>query len=168
PAQHRRAAVPLQRRFARLVVDSAVGRPKAKRLARGEGLRRPDRGDRKRRSFALADTSPARGSLMTARTSQHLADVLRAAGVEDLGRRAETDEFHDFLSPYADNGLALDHELVNLASDGSLTARERIAANNIRARHLNGEFEADEAESEAWIGSEDGQDAMRRLIEGKS
>lgn len=42
--------------------------------------------------------------------------------------------------------------------------RERLAAHHIRMRLLDGEFDADLAESEAWAESEEGQAAMNELI----
>jgi hypothetical protein len=107
---------------------------------------------------------------MTARTSQKLADTLRAAGFEDLAVRAEADEFHDYLSPHAMPEMMLDRELYALAFDATLTDltdQQRIAAQNIRARHHNGEFDADLKESDEWAASEAGQEAFRLLKEGK-
>jgi hypothetical protein len=103
---------------------------------------------------------------MTARTSQHLADTLRAAGFEELAKRAEADEFHDFLSPLPLPELALDEVLASLVENGPTSAM-RLAAHNIRMRHHNGEFDADLKESEDWAESEAGQEAFRLLKEGK-
>jgi hypothetical protein len=104
---------------------------------------------------------------MTAKTSQKLADTLRAAGFEELAQRAEADEFHDFFSSSdrADPAVALDQELERLIQ--SETGARKTAAVNIRARHHNGEFDASKEESDDWANGPDGQDAFRRLVEGK-
>jgi hypothetical protein len=98
---------------------------------------------------------------MTAKTSQKLADVLRAAGFEDLAKRAETDEFHDFLSPHALPEMMLDEELVDLIKRGY------PAAKDIRARHHEGEFDASTAESDEWARSEDGKATFNELLGSK-
>jgi hypothetical protein len=103
---------------------------------------------------------------MTAPTSQHLADTLRSAGFEELARRAEADEFHDFLSDHELPETMLDNELVKLIK-GASSERERLAATNIRMRHHEGEFDASKEESDEWAESPDGQDAFRRLIKGE-
>lgn len=104
---------------------------------------------------------------MTAKTSQKLADTLRAAGFDDLAKRAEADEFHDFLSDDALSAVRLDNALVDIAKDASRSDRERIAASNIRMRHHRGEFDASKEESDAWAESPDGQEAFRRLARGE-
>ena len=103
---------------------------------------------------------------MTAGTSQKLADALRAAGFEALAVRAETDEFHDFLSPHDFPEMTLDNELVKLIK-ASTDERQRIAALHIRMRMHDGEFDADLKESDDWAESEEGQAAFRMLREGK-
>lgn len=103
---------------------------------------------------------------MTARTSQKLANALRAAGFADLARRAEADEFHDFLSPHSFPEMELDSALVALAKNAS-NARQRTAARILRERHHNGEFDADLKESDDWAASEAGQEAFRRLARGQ-
>ena len=104
---------------------------------------------------------------MTAATSQHLADVLRAAGFEELAKRAEADEFHDFLSPHATPELELAGLLATIARDKTCEPRERMAAHNVRQRLIDGEFDADLKESDDWADSPEGQDAFRRLTKGE-
>jgi len=103
---------------------------------------------------------------MTAKTSQHLADTLAAAGFEDLAKRAEADEFHDFLSDHATPELMLDAELVTLVKS-SPTEALRTAAHNIRMRLWDGEFDASTEESDAWAESPEGRLAFQMLIKGK-
>jgi hypothetical protein len=101
---------------------------------------------------------------MTARTSQKLADALRAAGLEDLAKRAEADEFHDFLSPHALPELYLDELLARFHADARCTSKQRVAVLGIRNRLIFGEFDADEQESSDWAESPAGQDAMNSLL----
>ena len=100
---------------------------------------------------------------MTAATSQKLADSLRAAGFEVLARRAEADEFHDFLSPHALPEMLLAEELAAIMTDRTCTTREQSAAHHIRQRLIDGEFDASKEESDEWAESPEGQDAFQRL-----
>lgn len=93
---------------------------------------------------------------MTAQSSQKLADALRAAGFETLAQRAELDEFHDYLSPHDLPAITLNIELAALGP----------GAKAIRARFLDGDFDATAEEGDAWAASPDGQDAFGRLIRG--
>ena len=102
---------------------------------------------------------------MTAQSSEKLAQVLHAAGLFELERRARKDEFHDFLSNHALPELELDAELVKVMRNHA-DQRTRIAAEMIRQRLHDGEFDATLAESDEWAASEDGQDAFNRLIRG--
>lgn len=101
---------------------------------------------------------------MTERTSQHLADVLRRAGFEGLACRAELDEFHDFKSRHDFPEMRLASELADIAGSPSFSERARLAAHHIRMRLIDGEFDADQAESEAWAESPEGQAAMNELV----
>lgn len=83
---------------------------------------------------------------MTAKSSKHLATVLRLAGFIGLAERAEQDEFHDFLSPHATPAMMLDRELVAIISNDKFSERARMSAHNIRNRHHDGEFDAPSAE----------------------
>jgi hypothetical protein len=103
---------------------------------------------------------------VTAKTSQHLADVLRAAGFEALAKRAETDEFHDFLSPHATPEMQLAAELADFVGSAK-EEKQRIAAHMIRQRLIDGEFDASSEESDEWAASPAGQDAFDRLAKGK-
>ena len=103
---------------------------------------------------------------MTAETSQHLADVLRAAGFEDLASRAEADEFHDFLSDHAFPELRLADELADLMNRDSTPQAQRIAAHHIRMRLIDGEFDASLKESDEWAASPEGQAAADALLKG--
>jgi hypothetical protein len=104
---------------------------------------------------------------MTARTSQILVDALREAGFEQLAKRAELDEFHDYLSPHDLPDLMLDMELLAIIKSAmSEGARQKAIA--IRERHHRGEFDADLKESDEWAASEDGQETFKMLINNGS
>jgi hypothetical protein len=103
--------------------------------------------------------------MKTAGTSQKLADTLRAAGLEKLAQRAELNEFHDFFSPHDAPDLMLDMELVAVIK-GDYPPSTKDEAIRIRSRHHNGEFDADQQESDEWAESPDGQTTFDRLIYG--
>ena len=99
---------------------------------------------------------------MTAKTSQKLADALRAAGLPELAIRAEHNEFHDFLSPHDLPEMMLDMELVAVIQSGDEKKRE--AAQRLRERHHEGEFDASKEESDEWARSSEGQATFSRLM----
>jgi hypothetical protein len=103
---------------------------------------------------------------MTAPSSQKLADALRAAGVEELAKRAELDEFHDFLSPHDLPSITLNIELVAILKS-EIPQEMALAITNIRAQHLDGEFDATTEESDAWANSPEGQATFAKLLEGR-
>jgi hypothetical protein len=103
---------------------------------------------------------------MTAKTSQHLADALRAAGFTALAEGAERDEFHDFLSKHDEPSLALDAHLLAIIN-GKVSNEHKAAARALRSRHHNGEFDASKEESDEWAASPEGQNAFERLITEK-
>ena len=88
---------------------------------------------------------------MSAKTSQNLANALREKGFEDLAKRAEADEFHDFLSNHPVPALLLMEEL------------EKTGNKELVERHLNGEFDASLEESEEWWQREGKQMAETHL-----
>jgi len=93
---------------------------------------------------------------MTQETSLKLARALDDAGLTDLATQARNDDFHDFFSDrYATPGIALASALLEADTPAALKLRERVIA---------GEFDASEAESEAWADSEDGRQTLKKLI----
>ena len=100
---------------------------------------------------------------MTAKTSQKLADVLRAAGFDDLAQRAEQDEFHDFLSDHALPEMQLAAELADLVGSAK-EEKQRLAAHMIRQRVIDGDFDASNEESEEWAASPEGRSAFTELV----
>jgi hypothetical protein len=92
---------------------------------------------------------------MTEPSSENLARELDKAGFRMLAARARRDEFHDFKSPHA----MPEHELVaELRKEGGRAAKA------IAQRVINGEFDATKEESDAWMASPEGQEAMRMLL----
>ncbi len=89
----------------------------------------------------------------------HTKDVLAAelakAGLSEMAAKAAEGYYHDFLSP-------LDFPCLQLAADLALAGTPASMA--LRARHLNGEFDATEDESEAWARSPEGRNAFQQLI----
>lgn len=75
-----------------------------------------------------------------------------------MAAKAATGYYHDFLSP-------LDTPCLQLAAD--LLAAGTPAAMALRARHLEGEFDATTEESEEWAMGPEGQAAMRSLASGR-
>jgi hypothetical protein len=106
-------------------------------------------------------------AVMTAQTSERLAQALEAAGLTGLARRARDDEFHDFLSPHDMPSLELLDELGRalVASAGDLD--KALAISRVRQAHKNGDFDADLKESDDWAKSEEGQEALRGLVRHK-
>ena len=103
---------------------------------------------------------------MTARTSEILAKALDAVGLDELAGLARDDMFHDFLSPYALPEMELEARL-RAAVTNAETRLEADRIEDIRQRLLDGDFDADTAESEEWAQSADGQDTFNRLIKGE-
>lgn len=87
-------------------------------------------------------------------TKDFLAQELRKAGLDEMAAKAATGYYHDYLSP-------LPFPEMQLAAD--LAAAGTPAALALRARHLNGEFDANFQESEDWANSEDGHAAFDEL-----
>jgi hypothetical protein len=88
-------------------------------------------------------------------TKDLLAQELRAAGLPEMADKAATGYYHDFLSPLATPELQLEADLRAIGTP---------AAEALRKRHINGEFDASNEESEAWAQSPEGQETMRRLV----
>lgn len=91
-------------------------------------------------------------------TKDILAEELTKAALSEMAMMARDGYYHAFLSPlpFPDIQLAAD-----LAEAGT------PAAFALRARHLNGEFDASNKESDDWAKSEDGKAAFAELIGGK-
>lgn len=90
-------------------------------------------------------------------TKDILAAELKKAGLHEMATLAATGYYHDFLSP-------LDKPEMQLAAD--LAAAGTPEALALRERHIRGEFDASKEESDAWAESDDGQEALGRLVKG--
>lgn len=87
-------------------------------------------------------------------TKDILAAELEKAGLPEMAAKAATGYYHDFLSP-------LETPCLQLAADLAKAGTPKALA--LRARHMNGEFDASLEESDEWAASPDGQAAMRML-----
>lgn len=103
---------------------------------------------------------------MTARTSELLAKELDALHLDDLAKFARDDHFHDFLSPLAMPEIEL-VALLYSAAKGCPDGRRTGLIMQLRQRVINGDFDADKAESDEWAASEDGQATFNMLIQKK-
>lgn len=87
-------------------------------------------------------------------TKDILAAALREAGLGKMADKAAAGYYHDFLSPLATPCLQLEADLRAVGTPAAMA---------LRARHLNGEFDASMEESDAWADSPDGQAAINSL-----
>lgn len=87
-----------------------------------------------------------------------LSAALREAGLTELAARAHAGEFNEFFGEYAAPELLLADLLHKVGTPAALA---------VRARLINGEFDAGVDESKEWGASAEGQDAMRRLVDRK-
>lgn len=94
------------------------------------------------------------GRVSMVHTKDILADELRKAGLHDMAAKAETGYYHDYLS-------SLDFPCQQLANDLAEAGTEKALA--LRARHLNGEFDASKEESDEWANSPAGKAAFAEL-----
>jgi hypothetical protein len=104
-------------------------------------------------------------------TKDMLAAALRHIGLTEMADKAATGYYHDYLSPLdlpemeLMNDLAAAAAIVNakrgLEADATVERVEQILA--LRARCINGEFDASKEESDDWAKSAEGQAAFRML-----
>ncbi len=94
-------------------------------------------------------------------SKDRLAKELHDIGLDDMARKAAAGWYHDFLSPLATPDLQLSLDLVDATMAGNKHANE------LRMRHHAGEFDATKEESDEWARSPEGQEAFKRLIDGK-
>ena len=100
---------------------------------------------------------------MTAKTSAKLATALRAYEFEALAKRAEADEFHDYLSPHAMPIATLELELRKIILNRLASPGEKAGAAKLRERLMYGDFDASDEEADEWAKSREGQETMRQL-----
>lgn len=66
-------------------------------------------------------------------TKDKLATALTKAGLTEMAKKAATGYYHDFMSPLAMPAMQLAAELAMVGTAEAMA---------VRARHLNGEFDA--------------------------
>jgi hypothetical protein len=93
-------------------------------------------------------------------TKDMLADALVAVGLVEMADKARTGYYHDFLSPLDLPEMQLVQDLADAAKARPLSANAIL---ELRQRVINGDFDANNEESEAWAQSEEGQQAFGML-----
>lgn len=84
-----------------------------------------------------------------------LSAALHEAGLTDLAKLAEQGHYNEFFGPLDTPELTLAAELAQIGSKQALA---------VRARLIEGEFDAGAEESEEWAQSPEGRDAFSRLV----
>jgi hypothetical protein len=97
-------------------------------------------------------------------TKDVLADALAAVGLDAMAAKAREGYYHDFLSPLALPEMAL---ITALGAAATKHPDKADAIEALRKRVIDGDFDASAEESDDWANSEDGQEAFRRLTDGK-
>jgi len=97
-------------------------------------------------------------------TKDMLADALHNVGLEEMAAMARTGYYHDYLSPLDLPEFALVTALnaAAIAQPDNADAIEKL-----RQRVINGDFDANAEESDAWADSPEGQAAFRSLTKDK-
>jgi hypothetical protein len=103
---------------------------------------------------------------MTAKTSEMLAAACDELGLFQIAHRARKDEFHDFLSPHDMPEMYLVQLLYETARIQTDPIMQDLIT-KLRARVINGDFDASPEESDAWAASEEGQAVFRQFFEKK-
>lgn len=88
-------------------------------------------------------------------TKEILATALREAGLPTMADLALTGYYHDYESPLDTPDLQLERDLRAVGTP---------AAEAVRQRHLNGDFDASTEESDAWASSPEGQATFAKLV----
>jgi len=80
---------------------------------------------------------------------------LTKADLPEMAAKAAAGYYHDFLSPLAMPCLQLANDLALAGTPAALA---------IRARHLDGEFDATSEESDEWAASDEGRETFGKLM----
>jgi hypothetical protein len=104
-------------------------------------------------------------TLPTKLPHEELADALLAAGLAEMSLAARRCRYHVFRSPLDDPGMTLAREL-HMALKGARSPDQAQMIGGILAAHLDGHWDATPEESDRWTESDEGRDAMLRLVEG--
>lgn len=97
------------------------------------------------------------------KTHEKLAEELRTLGLTDMARLADEGYYHDFLSPLTFPEI----QLVTDLQEASMGSPNEKAILLLRGRVINGDFDADKAESDEWAASSEGKAAFNQLIRGR-
>lgn len=103
---------------------------------------------------------------MTAKTSEMLAVACEELGLLQIAHRARKDEFHDYLSPHEMPETYLVHLLYESARIQADPILQDLIL-KLRARVMNGDFDASLEESDEWAASPEGQAVFRQFFEKK-
>jgi hypothetical protein len=96
---------------------------------------------------------------------EKLAALLMEAGLHEMSLAAREYRYHDFRSPLAMPSMAL---LDELQPEIRRAQGERLRQLlEIRAMHMNGDFDATKEESDEWAAGPEGQDAFNKLSRGE-
>ena len=87
-------------------------------------------------------------------TTEKLAIALDEAGLSEMAKKARAGYYHDYLSPLATPCLQLERDLREAGTPAAIA---------LKARHINGEFDATVEEGKAWMESADGKEVMSHL-----
>ena len=87
-----------------------------------------------------------------------LSLALHEAGLDEMAKRAEQGYYNEFFGSLDFPELTLVDDLTKAGTKEALALRQRV---------IDGDFDAGVEESEEWAMSEDGQDAIERLVERK-
>ncbi|RPH74002.1 hypothetical protein EHM76_04340 [bacterium] len=90
-------------------------------------------------------------------TKDILAGELDKIGLAKMAEKAREGYYHDFLSPLVAPCMQLAADLAQVGTPEALA---------LRARHINGEFDATFEESTDWANSSEGQEAFSALMKG--
>lgn len=88
-------------------------------------------------------------------TKDILAAELTKAELPEMAAKAATGYYHDFLSPLLMPCLQLAEDLAKVGTPAALA---------LRARHMNGEFDATMEEGDEWARSAAGQETFSHLV----
>jgi|SRR6188768_87928 len=96
-------------------------------------------------------------------TKDILAQALEDVGLDAMAEKAATGYYHDFLSPLATPEMQLVSDLAfEIHFNPDHPHHAGIVA--LRQRVINGDFDANQAESDEWAASDEGQAAFGALI----
>jgi hypothetical protein len=98
-------------------------------------------------------------------TKDMLAQALRDVGLDEMAANAATGYYHDYLSPLDLPEVVLVNQLniEAIAQEANPDRQRAIMA--LRTRVIDGDFDASDEESDAWVNSPEGQAAFKKLIE---